>query len=373
MAVMKLTKRTIDRLSTEKRSGEKHYDTELRAFGIQIFPSGRKTFFVMCTISGRRKQITIGTYGIMTVDKARQKAKQVIGQVQAGEDPSSSSSDTGNELTFSKWVERYMEDVVQQKKHPREDRRYLGEAIKVFGDKLLTELNAEDIRNVFKSKRKHPTAANRWLASVRACLQAAWRLDLIPSNPAMKIRSMPEPAPRSRILTQDEYDRLIEALERLPEIHVRAAFYLLLETGARLSEVLHAKWEDIDFVSGSWRIPSTKSGRPQTIPLLDNVLELLRELPRESVFIIPGKIENQPRKDLKRPWKFLQEAVDIKDVTIHDLRRTFGKQVEQTSGLLQASRLLRHTDPRVTARHYAPFGIEEMRDALKRRKNREKS
>jgi integrase len=75
--------------------------------------------------------------------------------------------------------------------------------------------------------------------------------------------------------------------------------------GAILSEVLHAKWERIDFVNASWLIPSTMSGKPQTIPLLSDVLTKLQELPRDSVYVIARKMKDH--------------HFEISNTTMHDL------------------------------------------------------
>ena len=55
------------------------------------------------------------------------------------------------------------------------------------------------------------------------------------------------------------------AIDMTPMVDV--AFLLLIQTGARLSEVLRAKWVDVDLDAGQWTIPSPKAGHKQTVPL----------------------------------------------------------------------------------------------------------
>ena len=256
----------------------------------------------------------------------------------------------------------------------REDVRYLGMAKEHWASRLLNSITTDDIEKIQGILVTNGTriASNRWLASVRACLQDAWRLGKIESNPAMKAKGYPENDPRSRVLSDSEFIRLIEAIHSLEandhfDRSVYAAFFLLVETGARMSEVLHAKWEDMDLDQGLWRIPRPKSGRPQVQPLSPNSVALLAQLPRRTIFVIPGRKPDKPRSDLQKPWKYILEKAMLKGVTIHDIRRTFGLQVAKTAGLHVASKLLRHSDIRVTERHYAPLGIEELRDALVQR------
>ena len=208
------------------------------------------------------------------------------------------------------------------------------------------------------------TTANRWLASVRSCLQAAWRAGLITDNPAMRVKKYRENEPRSRVLSDAEMKRLAKALGDEPDLFTRAAFYLLIETGARRSEVLHARWSDVDLDGALWRIPSPKSGKPQVVPLANRTVALLSNLPQQGEYIIAGRKANQPRYDLKSSCERLCERAQIDGVTVHDIRRTFGLHAARTAGLHVASKLLRHSDVRITERVYAPLGIDDLRKAM---------
>jgi integrase len=188
-------------------------------------------------------------------------------------------------------------------------------------------------------------------------------LDKVPVNVAMRVRPLPENPPRQRVLDDDELGRALEAVASLTDPYVRLAFILLIETGARLSEVLHARWADIDLEGKLWRLPSPKSGKPQVIPLPDSTCAAIRNVARLGPYVIPGQSGNAPRSDLKRPWNLIRESAELSDCNIHDLRRSFGLRVARAAGLHVASKLLRHSTVRVTESVYAPLGIDELRKA----------
>ena len=187
----------------------------------------------------------------------------------------------------------------------------------------------------------------------------------------MKIKPLPEAEPRKRVLSDDEMRRFLTALSNEQDPYVRAAFQLLLDTGARNSEVLGAKWEDFEMDTSSplWRIPSPKAGRPQVIPLLAATTAMLQRLPQLGPYVIPGRNPSKPRYDLKRPWERLKRNAELGDVHIHDIRRTFGLHIARTAGVHIASKLLRHSDVRVTERVYAPLDLEDLREHLERVKS----
>lgn len=377
----RITKRYLDSLQPPERGRLQVYDEGLTGFGVTVFPSGTRSFFVEYGPANRRRRMTLGKYGPLTVDRARDMAQAKLGEVVEGADPLAAREERRKVPTFGAWVDEYLEDVKRRKKRPGRDAAYLAQAKKLWGTRPLDSITRREVKAAMErvasqaakraAKRSDGeitpngnTTANRWLASLRACLQHAKRDGLIPENPAWDLRQFREGPPRARVLADSEYLRAVEAIDAYPDPEVRAAFLLLMDTGARKSEVLSARWEDIDLGAGLWRIPSPKAGRPQVVPLGSSTVRLLEGLERRGPWVVPGLDPAKHRADLKRPWKAIREAAELPDVTIHDLRRTFGLHVAKRAGLHVASKLLRHSSVKVTEAVYAPLGLEELREAL---------
>ena len=70
----------------------------------------------------------------------------------------------------------------------------------------------------------------------------------------------------------------------------------MILTGARLREILHLKWEYVDFERGLLLLPESKTGR-KTIVLNAPAFAILSALPRDGSFVIAGGKPNQPRHD----------------------------------------------------------------------------
>lgn len=360
----KLTKRLVDATAPDPARKVKVYDTELRGFGLVVYPSGRRSFFVEYGAKGRRRRMTIGAHGPLTVEQARTMARAKLGEVATGADPLGERRAADAVPTFEAWKDTHMERVERNRKRPDLVRHYLDRAAERWGRRRLDEITRADVEAELRreAERGH-TTANRWLTTVRACLGAALRDGLIPANPAAGIAKYCENPPRDRVLSDDELGRVVDALANEPDLYVRAAIGLMLDTGARRSEVLRARWDDFDLDGGLWRIPSPKAGRPQRVPLTADTVAWLRSVPRLGPWFVPGLNPLRHRVDLKGPWKRIREAAGVCDVTIHDVRRTWGLAVARTAGIHVASKLLRHSDIRMTESTYAPLGIDELRDA----------
>jgi integrase len=211
-------------------------------------------------------------------------------------------------------------------------------------------------------------------------------------NPARGIERNREQA-KERFLKSDEFARLGDALrlaetEGLPwdvdEGHPKAkhhakpekrktktdpyavaAVRLLILTGARLSEILTAKWSEIDFERGILFLSDSKTGR-KPVYLSAAALAVFASIPRveRNPYVIVGAKEGAPRVDLKKPWRAIRKAAELNDLRIHDLRHSFASVGAGASlGLPIVGKLLGHSNPKTTAR-YAHLDADPMHRAV---------
>jgi integrase len=256
----------------------------------------------------------------------------------------------------------------------------------------LTRAHVAALHSKFKDS---PFAANRFLAVISKCF--AWGISrgLLPEvhiNPARRIERYREHS-RERFLTSEELARLGDALregetiglpyevdeskptaKHAPKANKRrtkldpfavAAIRLLILTGARLREILHARWEQVDFERGILFLPNSKTGR-KPIYLSATALVVLAGLPRieGNPHIIAGMIDGAPRADLKKPWATVTKAAGLAGVRIHDLRHNFASVAAGASlGLPIIGKLLGHTQAATTHR-YAHLDTDPLRRAV---------
>ena len=88
---MKLTKSSIDAAryqgKSETRSRYVLWDSVLRGFGLRVTPSEAKVFVLSYRAHGRKRLMTIGSYGALTLVEARAKARKHLVAIEDGEDP----------------------------------------------------------------------------------------------------------------------------------------------------------------------------------------------------------------------------------------------------------------------------------------------
>jgi len=389
-----LTARTVKALKCRHPGGSWYADRELRGFYAVVYPGATHFRARYKTPSGVRRNMDIGQLGVLTVEEAREAARQVLAAATRGEDPAGDRQRQREVPTFAAWRETYLARVRRQKKRPEVDEGYLSDVPGSWEKRPLNGIStgdvqaarkrvADDAREVHREKlaelakkgtvrEEDPLAGhatgNRFLASVAACFAAAVKDGLIPASPAAGVKAFTEAPPRERVFSDEELTRLLQALEDEDET-IQAAFALLIEVGLRLSEVLKAKWEDADLESKVLRLKSPKSGSPQTVPLTAGLAArlLLLQKTSKSIYIIAGEKPDAPRRDLKKPWVRLKKKAKLTGVTLHDLRRTAGLAIARLAGLHVASRVLRHRDIKITQAIYSPLGLGELREALERR------
>jgi len=88
MPKAKLTKTVVDRAGHTGAGNQTIYkDTELAGFGLRVSSGGVKSYVVEYRHGGRKRRVTLGRHGPLTVDQARKLAKRELYSVAVGEDP----------------------------------------------------------------------------------------------------------------------------------------------------------------------------------------------------------------------------------------------------------------------------------------------
>ena len=268
------------------------YDAEEAGLVLQITAAGRKTFQLYKKHQGRPVRVTFGTWPEITVEQARKKARKAKTDLDAGTNPNDDLRQKRQEMTFADLFGQYMVRHAKVRKLTwQEDQNQFDRYLGAFAKKKLSAITRKDVAALHaRIGKTAPTAANRVLSLLSSVFGRAIEFDLwAGANPCTGVRKFPEQS-RDRFLSGDELRRFFEALEQEPNDTARDFFSVALLTGARRSNVLEMKWADIDLDAATWRIGRTKNGTPQTVALVEPVVELLRERRRQatSVFVFPG-------------------------------------------------------------------------------------
>lgn len=164
-----------------------------------------------------------------------------------------------------------------------------------------------------------------------------------------------------------------------------AAVLLCLYAGLRLGELCALRWTDIDFdgriltvnrtvqrlaVPGSAAKtilsetePKSESSR-RTIPLTEELLEILSRFRGELPYVFGGEKPMDPRTMQYRFKKLLKDA-GIDDRTFHTLRHTFATNcVENGMDVKALSELLGHSDVKITLNRYVHPTMDSKRKQL---------
>lgn len=371
---MGLTKRQIDRASYDPDGPAQQivYDDDIPGFGVRLYPSGGKSFVVRYrTPSGRSRYLTVGRYGVLTLAQARKKARKALVQAADGQDPAQARQEARGAVTVAEFAETYMERHSKPHKRTwREDRRRIDSYIKpAIGTVPLHEVTTGELSALHAEIGKSAKVeANRVLELFRAIFNKAITWGAVPKatpNPASDFDKFAEQS-RDRWVRPSEMPALVKAVEAEENVYIRAAIWLLLLTGCRRSEILRAKWQDVDWDRRELRIPETKAGPARTVPLSEPALSVLEEIPRQrnNAWIICGAHKGKRLKGFAKAWRRIRKAADLEDVTIHDLRRTVGSWMATAGVSLHiVGDVLGHQDHTAT-RIYARLAEEAPRKAL---------
>jgi site-specific recombinase XerD len=157
--------------------------------------------------------------------------------------------------------------------------------------RLVNGKESKSFRNWLAEKGLSPASVNAVLSACKSFYDFLLDEGLVKGNPfvSRKLR-VKEPERKPAFLTEEELERVREAIERLPK-HVRLAFETMLWTGLRVSEVASLTGEDVIEEEGKvfLRVRSGKGQKERLVPVIDKdiaweLLRLSKEKGKELLF-----------------------------------------------------------------------------------------
>ncbi|MEZ4782437.1 MAG: site-specific integrase [Candidatus Kapaibacterium sp.] len=358
------------------------WDSQVHGLQCRITANGVATFCLYRRVkNGGPIRVTLGRLADMTVEQARNKANRIISSMVEGENPAEVRRAHREEMTFQELFAEYLERHAKpQKRTWKKDQGMFTLYLeKRLGKKRLSEITRTDLafihsdisKQVFKTKkengkpkRKSGATANRILALISSVFGWSIAVGLHDTNPARGIRKNPERS-RDRFLYADELPRFFKSLAVEENTTIRDYILISLLTGARRGNVLAMRWDQISFERNEWRIPQTKNGEPQTLPLTEEAIDILRQRKDNgSEFVFPGDGKNGHLAETRRGWARILERAGIENLRIHDLRRTLGSwQAKTGASLIVIGKSLGHKSPQATA-VYARLDLDPVRKSM---------
>lgn len=385
-------------------------DSVVKGFHLKVTPAGRRIYFVFYrSKDGKQRRPRIGEHGVThTVQQARDRAREILGEAASGGDPSGEfKARRARSITLRQLWEKHLPEArARWKPRTRQETewRWARHVEPALGGFRIADISHTTVSELHARLAGTKTEANKVLALVHYLLNVAIHHGIIPPpNPSGRVKKFRLHG-RETFLSGDQIACLLDAIleeERFGGVasvkgrvgksegrggkgtreatprgitpHAAGLFRLLMFTGARLNDIQSAKWAWVDWGASALRLPDSKTGK-KTVWLNELALQELRRLEAiktQDEWIIEGRLLDRHLVSPGRPWARVREraakafakrmkdregvqgaAAAIKSVRIHDLRHTFASiGVAAGVPLMVVGKALGHAKATMTERY----------------------
>jgi integrase len=263
-------------------------------------------------------------------------------------------------MTLQEFSNYYLENYCKVRNRSWKCKRSSLRALNMkLGDVALSDLSPSHLDSYFRSRKEEGASAatmNRDLAYLKHLMRCAEERGLIEVNRIANVRKFREPKKERPRPTDDDVDRLLASADPC----IRPLLGFMRETGCRLGEALALKRTQI---RRSERLvvftDNTKSGKFRVVPLTDDALRWIDELPE-----LPGcpYVFYNPKSRTR--WHCVRRRINKAiaasglewRILAKDLRRHYGITLAESGAemhVIQA--MLGHHSVKTTEDYYAHF------------------
>jgi integrase len=317
---------------------------------LRVSRNGSKSWAFRFTLRGKPREMGLGGLTKVTLADARKKAADVRLLLSDGHDPldrrqqeeakraREEKLSAARGMTFDKCGEAYIaahEPGWRNEKHKQQWRNTIVTYVTpVFGNTPVQDIDLDLVMKVIEPIWNTKTETARRIrgrievildwAKVRGYRSgenpARWRGQMDQLLPA---RSKLNSVKHHPALPYSEIPGFMKALSAIPGNSAAALEFLIL-TAARTSEVIYAKWPEVDFKKKLWVVPAArmKSRREHRVPLSSAAIAVLKRMEEaKGQYVFPGRTTDSPLSNMALLMTL--GRMNRAGVTAHGFRSTF--------------------------------------------------
>ena len=261
-----------------------------------------------------------------------------------------------------------------------------GKMVKQFfsSDPFIDALNHKDVhrfKQLMNEKGYAPATSRHLMNFFRQSIEHAQKIGYqVPKLEYPKIVVKPT---RLRYLSLDEERQLLKSLDPFRPIRSQGPYsqrksefnysqhqhydfiVMLLDTGARFSEIANIEWSAIDLQNKTIRLWRPKVRNESILYMTDRLHQILKRRfeNRVSAFVFTNR-DGGPMKYIPRMWSRIFKRSGLMDVTPHTLRHTLASRLVQSGlSIYEVKEILGHSDIQTTMRYSHLERVDAMKKA----------
>ncbi len=329
----KLTPKLLDNLPPAEGKRYEVRDELLSGLHVRVSNAGGKVWYLATRVDEKPKRIKLGTYPVLSLKDAREKAQTLLRDIQLGTFQQREVEPAPPVLTLGGIIPQFITRHAQR--HTKDWKGTQSILMRMSGLHAIpiNSIKRGDVTRELErlisdigAKGGKGTRANRGLAAIKKLY--TWCVDqgIVEISPVVGLKPPIKEESRDRVLTDNEIIAYWNGCEA--EGYPFEQFgKLLLLTGQRRNEIASMRWSEIDLQRGTLTLKAerTKNGSAHIVPLSRQALDILRSIPRflgsEYVFTSTGKTPISGFGRFKDRLDIFV-GLEAENWRFHDVRRT---------------------------------------------------
>lgn len=423
METFKFTKSKLESLPPADSGQVEYGDTVVNGLRVRVGVSGVKSFCISRKRNGKFIRATLGRFPDLTIDNARAKALELLGDVATtGKNPNVERHINEKALvTLADALDTYIES--RDARLSADTAKQYRSILQNYSGDWMKQPIASISRERVETRHKAVTDGSVWFGADKSTLRAGvgtgskaqadlWARvlraicrfahdhyrdndgkTLLPDPPTMVLstkRKWHGTVRKTERIRTNELSRWFSALSSVRDIAEQGrddiaaavcdAVEMAIFTGLRKSEILELSWDRVNLGGRYFWIDTTKNGDPLELPVTETLLKLFRRRAKmksaDGLLVFPGDkgvikeyrhiIERISAATVPEPNPDLLKPIPFK---WHDGRRTFGTVAELVGvGNYILKRLLNHRTMRSAdvTQGYLHFSADELMEPATR-------